>query len=126
MIKLLIIEDQPELLETLKVALAGEYAVSGALTAEAGLTCALEIQPQVVLVDYVLPAMNGLELAANLRRLEQSSNGGRGRVRPRIIMFSAQMDEQLAAKALQAGVDQCLAKPFDLNSLKAAIKADNV
>ncbi|MEW6517649.1 MAG: response regulator [candidate division FCPU426 bacterium] len=121
MIKLLIIEDQPELLETLEIALAGEYAVTGALTAEAGLTCALEIQPQVVLVDYALPAMNGLELAANLRRLDQSANGGKGRVRPRIIMFSAQMDEQLAAIALQAGVDQCLAKPFDLNALKAAI-----
>ncbi|MCK5243079.1 response regulator [bacterium] len=117
---ILIIEDNSNLRESLRLALEGPYYnVRCARDAEQGLLYVLNWEPDVVITDYMLPGMNGMEFIDTV---------GNGRDRslqinrkPRIILISARMDAELEQSAKTAGADGCLGKPFDLNRLTMMI-----
>lgn len=112
--KLLIVEDDPSILHGLKHNLAYEgYEVMTARDGEEGLRLALEHAPDVVILDVMLPGMNGFEV---LRELRARSQVG-------VVMLSAKGAEHDKVLGLDLGADDYVAKPFGLKELFARIKA---
>jgi len=114
---ILVVEDEPAILELLKVNLADAgYAVRGvedAETARAALTAEL---PDLVLLDWMLPGQSGLAFAKQLR------GDPRTRELP-IIMVTARTEESDKVAGLEAWVDDYVTKPFSPRELKARIKS---
>ena len=114
MTTLLLIDDDPMITEPLtrQLKLAG-YEVMVAHDGRSGLEIALTSQPNLVVLDVMMPEMDGWELCQKLR---QSS------VVP-ILMLTALGEEVDRILGLELGADDYLAKPFSMRELKARIKA---
>jgi two-component system response regulator MprA len=112
--RILIIEDDEEILRVLKRVLTYEgYIVDTALTGQAGLTLAREQRPDLVVLDWMLPKMDGLEVS---RRLQKIGN------QP-ILMLTAKDTTQDRVDGLDAGADDYVVKPFEIEELLARIRA---
>ncbi|MCB2214418.1 response regulator transcription factor [bacterium] len=112
--RILIIEDDEEILRVLKRVLTYEgYIVDTAMTGQAGLTLAREQMPDLVVLDWMLPKMDGLEVC---RRLQKMGN------QP-ILMLTAKDTTQDRVQGLDAGADDYVVKPFEIEELLARIRA---
>ena len=115
--KILIVEDEPEIRELLAFTLSREgYDVLEAETAEAALVKMDSRMPDLALVDWMLPGMDGVELARRIRRDEVGSDLP-------IIMLTARGDEPDKLKSFASGVDDYITKPFSPRELLARVKA---
>ena len=115
--KILIVEDEPEIRELLAFTLSREgYDVLEAETAEAALVKMDGRMPDLALVDWMLPGMDGVELARRIRRDEVGSDLP-------IIMLTARGDEPDKLKSFASGVDDYITKPFSPRELLARVKA---
>ncbi len=113
--KILIIEDEPDMAMGLKDNLQFEgYQVTVAADGEAGLRAALSFHPQLILLDVMLPGMDGFEVC---RRLRQKG------VRDPILMLTARGQEIDKVRGLELGADDYVTKPFGVRELLARIKA---
>jgi DNA-binding response OmpR family regulator len=111
----LICEDEPMLRELIRVSLAGGYRFVEAATVGAAESALTEENPDIVLVDLMLPGGSGLDVLRSLRRRS-------GRV-PAIVV-SAWTTAEYRAAAIEAGADAFVAKPFlpaDLAALVAEL-----
>ena len=77
-----------------------------------GLNAAMRVQPDVVIVDFQLPGMDGLEIIRALRKVEDP---------PRIVMVTGHASVTLAVEAMKAGSMDLLTKPVTLQSLKDVV-----
>jgi two-component system alkaline phosphatase synthesis response regulator PhoP len=112
--RILVIEDEPDLLRGLELNLKAEgYAVLSASRGDAGLEKALGERPDLVLLDIMLPGMNGLDVCRELR--------GRGFAAP-IIMLTARAEEVDRVVGLEIGADDYVTKPFGIRELMARIR----
>jgi two-component system response regulator MprA len=112
--RILIIEDDEEILRVLKRVLTYEgYIVDTALTGKAGLTLASEQRPDLVVLDWMLPSMDGLEVCRRLQKLGNQP----------ILMLTAKDTTQDRVKGLDAGADDYVIKPFEIEELLARIRA---
>lgn len=112
---ILIIEDEEDLVKGLKLNLADEgYEVDYALNGKEGLEKALKEKPDLILLDIMLPAMNGLEICKELRRHKMDIP---------IIMLTAKGEEIDKVIGLELGADDYISKPFSLRELLARVKA---
>jgi len=113
----LLVEDEPDIQELIAVNLehAG-YQVSRARSAEEAVAFARGAAPDLVILDWMLPGMSGLDLARRLRA------EARTRHLP-IIMLTARAQERDKVGALEAGADDYVTKPFSPRELLARIKA---
>ena len=93
---------------------AAGFRVLTAENGEAGLKRALEQQPDLLLLDVMMPRLDGIALAAELRRL--------GRETP-ILMLTAKGGVQDRVRGLDAGADDYLVKPFSTEELLARVRA---
>ena len=115
--KILIVEDEPEIRELLAFTLSREgYDVLEAETAEAALVKMDSRMPDLAVVDWMLPGMDGVELARRIRRDEVGSDLP-------IIMLTARGDEPDKLKSFASGVDDYITKPFSPRELLARVKA---
>jgi len=113
--KILIIEDEADLVKGLKLNLADEgYEVSWASDGREGLRKALEEAPDLIILDIMLPKMSGLDVC---RELRQKNIG------IPIIMLTAKGGEIDKVVGLEVGADDYLTKPFSIRELLARIKA---
>lgn len=112
--KILIIEDEPAILLGLKDELSEYYATSTAVNGKAGLELALSQQPDLILLDLVLPDIDGFDICRQLKEKEIVSS---------IIMITARDQLIDKVKGLELGADDYITKPFNLEELKARIKA---
>jgi DNA-binding response OmpR family regulator len=113
--KILIIEDEEDLVKGLKLNLQGEgYEVEWAFDGREGLLQAQEAAPDLIILDIMLPKMNGLEVC---RELRQKNIG------IPIIMLTAKGEEIDKVVGLEVGADDYLTKPFSIRELLARIKA---
>ncbi len=111
----LVVEDRPEVLEVLRRTLANNgYVVHTAGDGEAGLTVALDLMPDLVILDVGLPRRNGFDVAKALRERA---------FRMPILMLTALGSVTDRVTGLDAGADDYLAKPFDYEELLARVKA---
>lgn len=115
--KLLIIEDEPDLRELLSFTLSREgYDVMEAETAEAALQMLDSKLPDLAIVDWMLPGMDGIELVKRLRRDDVTEDLP-------IIMLTARGEEPDKLKSFDVGIDDYITKPFSPRELLARIKA---
>jgi two-component system response regulator MprA len=112
--RVLIIEDDEEILRVLKRVLTYEgYIVDTALTGQAGLILAREQMPDLIILDWMLPKMDGLEVCRRLQKLGNQP----------IVMLTAKDTTQDRVEGLDAGADDYVVKPFEIEELLARIRA---
>ena len=115
----LIIEDDPDIAESVRYNLENAgFAALVASSGEQGFTLAMDTQnpPAVIVLDLMLPGMNGMDLCRRLRRENQTR-------RTPIIMLTAKTSEADRVAGLDVGADDYLAKPFSVRELLARIRA---
>lgn len=112
--KILIIEDEPVILLGLKDELSGEYAILEAVDGTLGLELALKERPDLILLDLILPDIDGFTLCQRLKEEGVDSS---------IIMLTARDQVADKVRGLDLGADDYITKPFSLDELKARIKA---
>jgi excisionase family DNA binding protein len=110
----LVVDDDARLREFLRVSLeASGYSVSEAAGGEQALAAIADERPALVLLDVVMPGVDGWQL---LRRLEERHGS------IPVIMFSGQVDEASAQAAAEGGARGFIGKPFDPQELLARAK----
>jgi two-component system, OmpR family, KDP operon response regulator KdpE len=111
--RILVIDDENAIQRFLKAALdTVEFSMHQATTAHAGLAAAVAVRPDVILLDLGLPDMDGVEVIQRIREWSQVP----------IIVISVREREDDKVKALDAGADDYLTKPFGTGELLARIK----
>jgi len=116
---ILIIEDDPDIAESLQYNLEREgLSTVVALTGEKGLVEALKQRnpPVLIILDLMLPGMNGTELCRRLRREPQTR-------RTPILMLTAKTSEADRVAGLDLGADDYITKPFSVRELVARVRA---
>ena len=111
--RVLVVEDEPQMRRFLRTTLGGNgYSVLEAASGEEGLNAASSWNPDLVLLDLVLPDLDGLEVTRRLRGWSTTP----------VIVVSARGDEGGKVRALDAGADDYLTKPFGTGELLARIR----
>jgi DNA-binding response OmpR family regulator len=112
---ILVVEDEPSLQETLAYNLEKQgYRVETSGDGRSALETARRLKPDLIILDIMLPAMDGIEVCKTLRRESFSSP---------ILMLTARDDEIDRVVGLEIGADDYLTKPFSMRELLARIKA---
>jgi len=112
--KVLVVEDEPALLETLEYNLARQgYQVSTATDGRKALDVARRERPDIIVLDIMLPGLDGFEVCRILRQ----------EMAVPILMLTARADEVDRIVGLEVGADDYLTKPFSMRELLARIKA---
>lgn len=112
---ILIVEDEPSLQETLAYNLQKQgYTVETSGNGRAALEIAHRLKPDLILLDIMLPGLDGIEICKILRRESFASP---------IIMLTARTDEIDRVIGLEIGADDYLNKPFSMRELMARVKA---
>jgi two-component system, cell cycle response regulator DivK len=108
---ILVVDDNPQNLKLARVLLAGEgYDVHTAASAEDALRTLERVRPRLILMDFQLPGMDGLELTQRLKADPDRA----GIVIVALTAYAMKGDE---ARARQAGCDGYVAKPIDIGTL---------
>jgi diguanylate cyclase (GGDEF)-like protein len=116
-LRVLVVDDDAGTRMTLQALLQrGGYQVECAENGVSGMEKALEYQPQIMVVDWVMPQMNGLELTRTLRQTRMGRN-------IYIIVLTSHEDEQRLIEAFEAGVDDYMVKPLKPRVLEARMRA---
>ncbi len=114
--RILIVEDEKNIVDILSFNLSREgYGILEAYDGEAGLQLALEQDPDLILLDLMLPKMNGFDVCRAIRDA--------GRPTP-ILMLTAREEETDKVLGLELGADDYITKPFSMRELLARVKAN--
>lgn len=115
MYSILIVDDQKGVRRLLEEIFKKDgWAVSTAVDGSEAVEMALQIQPDIILMDMKMPNMNGLE--ASQKIIEQNPNLS-------IIMMTAYGEMEVVRAALESGVKKCITKPFDIIFLRDMVNA---
>lgn len=110
----LVIEDEENLLKAIKYNLEQDgYKVQSAMDGEQGLELARQMEPSMIILDIMLPKMDGIEVCRILRRESAVP----------ILMLTAKSEEIDRVVGLELGADDYVTKPFSMRELLARIKA---
>jgi two-component system, OmpR family, phosphate regulon response regulator PhoB len=113
----LVVEDEAPLVTLLRYNLEKEgFEVAEAADGEEALMRIAERRPDVVLLDWMLPLVSGIEVCRRLRRMPQT------RVLP-VVLLTARGEEADRVRGLDSGADDYIAKPFSLRELAARLRA---
>ena len=114
---ILVVEDEAPLLTLLRYNLEKQgFRVEEAADGQEALLRVAEAKPDLILLDWMLPALSGLEVCRQIRRRPAT------RDLP-IIMVTARTEDQDAVRALDTGADDYIAKPYAMDALLARIRA---
>ncbi|HEU5363117.1 MAG TPA: response regulator transcription factor [Gaiellaceae bacterium] len=112
--RILVIEDEPRILEFLRLGLEAEgFVVDAAEDGSAGLRLALAGPYELVVLDLLLPRLDGLRLLAELRR---------SRAHVPVLILSARADLATKLRGFDLGANDFLAKPFSFDELVARVR----
>ncbi len=114
---ILIVEDEPEIRELLNFSLVrAGFDVAEAASGEMALQYLDNKLPDILIIDWMLPGMSGVELAKRLRRDELTN-------KLPLLMLTARTEETDLLKSFESGIDDYMSKPFSPRELVARIKA---
>ncbi|OLR91565.1 response regulator [Actinokineospora bangkokensis] len=114
MTRVLVVDDEPQIARALRITLTAHgYDVVTAADGAAALRAAAERHPDVVILDLGLPDLDGTEVIAGLR----------GWTTVPVIVLSARVDSPDKVRALDAGADDYVTKPFGMDELLARLRA---
>ncbi|HZT09213.1 MAG TPA: response regulator transcription factor [Chloroflexota bacterium] len=112
--QILVVDDEPSLVQTIAYALRKEgYEVVTAADGAVGLEIVRQSQPNLIVLDLMLPGVDGLEVCRRIRRVSSVP----------IIMLTARAEEVDRVIGLEVGADDYLTKPFSVRELVARIRA---
>lgn len=113
-IKILLVDDEPNILQFLELGLQNEgFEVRCAADGLAAITIMKQFQPQVVILDVMMPGMDGFEVCRMLKKMDNVA----------IIMLTARDEVDDRVKGLTLGADDYMVKPFSFEELLARIYA---
>lgn len=126
-IKILLVDDEPDILEIVGYNLKQEgFQIFTALNGKKGIKKAIEIKPHLIILDVMMPKMDGIETCKKLRTIQVLSN-------TIITFFTARNEDYTLLKALDAGADDYITKPIKpkvliskVHSLLRRIKTDEI
>lgn len=114
---ILVVEDEEDILDLVRFNLEREgYRVTGVTTGEAGLEEAVRHGPDLVLLDLMLPGVDGLEICRRLRRDPQTAGVP-------VVMLTAKGEDADVVAGLEVGADDYVPKPFSPRVLIARVRA---
>jgi DNA-binding response OmpR family regulator len=114
--KILIVDDEPDLVETIRFALELEgYNVLVAVNGEEGLNTARQEKPDLILLDLMLPKLDGYKVCRLLKFDERYKSIP-------ILMLTAKTQDKDRMLGKETGANEYLTKPFDMDELMAKIK----
>src|SRR5512147_566754 len=114
MAKILVIDDEPSIVNLITAYLKPEgYEIHTAMDGPSGLKAVRAFKPDLVVLDVMLPGMDGLELLSRLRRESQVY----------VILLTARTEETDKIVGLSVGADDYVTKPFSPRELVARVKA---
>jgi two-component system alkaline phosphatase synthesis response regulator PhoP len=114
MVKILVVDDEASLTKLVSAYLKPEgYEVHTAADGNAGLKAARAFKPDLIILDIMLPGMDGIELLSRLRRESDVY----------VIMLTAKTEETDKVVGLSVGADDYVTKPFSPRELVARVKA---
>ena len=115
--KIFIIEDETSIIQLVQHNLEKEgFVVSSSINGNDGLKELKKFQPNLLLLDWMLPDLSGIDVCKNLRKDNSFKDLP-------IIMLTAKGEEEDKVKGLESGADDYITKPFSFNELMARIKA---
>ncbi len=115
--KIMVVDDEPNIVQTLQDRLEmNEYEVVTAGNGKEGLEKFEEEHPDVILLDVIMPIMDGHEMLEALRKRPAGQNVS-------VIMLTARSQTQDIARANACGIDDYIVKPFDLSELLEKIES---
>ncbi len=114
-LKILIIEDNPDLRIYLKQLLSEEYLISTAENGMTGISEASEKLPDLIISDVMMPEMDGLDFTKRIKSNEQTSHIP-------VILLTARKSEFQQLEGLKAGADDYITKPFNSDILREKIR----
>ena len=115
--RILVVDDNPTNLEVLRVRLGAQgYEVVTAVDGEDALVRAREIEPDLVLLDVMMPKLDGISVLKELKRDTTL------RFTP-VILVTAKADTRDVVNGLEAGGDDYLTKPFEQSALVARVRS---
>ena len=115
--KILIADDDPQLVRALRITLAAHgYDVVAAADGAAAITLAAHAHPDIVLLDWMVEGISGLEVCRRLRRSPETQNVP-------IIMLTARGEEEDRVRGLETGADDYVTKPFSPRELASRVAA---
>jgi len=114
---ILVVEDEPAQREILTYNLQSEgFAVQSAADGEQALLCVAEDAPDVILLDWMLPIVSGIEVCRQLKSKSSTKTIP-------IIMLSARSEDTDKVRGLDTGADDYLTKPYSIKELIARVRA---
>ena len=114
---ILVVEDEAAQLETLRYNLEKEgFRVVVADDGEEAVLVAQEEQPDLVVLDWMLPSLSGIEVCRRLKSIEQTADIP-------VIMLTARGEESDRVRGLETGADDYMVKPYGVGELIARIRA---
>lgn len=127
MASILVVDDDPDVAEAIQAILErGGFHVVVANGAEAGLEALQKQEFEIVVTDLIMPKVNGLELIRRLRlqhpRVRVIAISGGGSLGPLSLKPDAISTHAFIAAARDAGAEEVLTKPFDMDDMVAAIR----
>ncbi len=112
--RILVVDDEPQIRRSLQVSLEKKgYVVMTASSGEEALEAMVQRPPDVVIVDLILPMIDGIELTRRIRERSPVP----------IIVLSAIGDERKKVEALERGADDYVTKPFGMEELSARVRS---
>jgi two-component system response regulator MprA len=113
----LIVEDEPSIVEMLRYNLeSAEFETEVARDGDEGLVALAERQPDIVLLDWMLPGISGIEVCRQIRRRRETRNLP-------VIILTARGEEADRVRGLDSGADDYVTKPFSPSELIARVRA---
>lgn len=114
--KILIVDDEQDIVETLKFVLeTNGYNILTAYDGEDGLNKAKELNPDLILLDVMMPKINGYKISRLLKYDNKYKNIP-------IIMLTARSQEQDKLIGKETGVNEYIAKPFEIDEILTLVK----
>jgi signal transduction histidine kinase len=111
----LVVDDEPDMRRFMTSVLCSEFRVLEAEDGPMGIERAIEHQPDLILLDMMLPGLTGLEVCQALKKHERTAD-------TKIILLTARADETTKIEALELGADDFLTKPFSSIEVKTRMR----
>lgn len=113
--KILIVEDNPVNMDIFEEIFEDEYEIKSVMNGHDALNVIESYHPALVLLDVMMPGIDGYEVCKKIREIESLKN-------VKIIMVSARAMDSEREKGMAVGADEYVTKPFDEDELLAVVK----
>jgi DNA-binding response OmpR family regulator len=118
MVRVLIVDDDRAVCNALEEFLGAQgYQVCTALDGPAGIAKVKEIRPHIVLLDIIMPGMDGIEVLKEITKVDPTIG---------VIMVTGIRDDELGRRALELGAYDYLTKPIDFDYLQTVLKVRTI